>query len=101
MYSQALIEGFVPHVQGAQAATALAATSPLDAFEAAVRVTRNNAACRIPIVYRGSLELDCRDFNNSGVDQCFVTGSSEPQACKPASATQQYPALTVVGLRPS
>ena len=88
-------------MKGAQAATALAATSPLDGFEAAVRVARNNAPCRIPIVYRGSLELDCRDFNNSGVEQCFVSGSSEPQACKPASAAQQYPALTQVGLHPS
>ena len=43
---------------------------------------------------RGSLELDCRDFNNSGVDQCFVVGASEPQPCKPATADQRYPPLT-------
>ena len=43
---------------------------------------------------RGSLELDCRDFNNSGVDQCFVVGASEPQPCKPATAEQRYPPLT-------
>ncbi len=46
------------------------------------------------LLHRGSLELDCRDFNNSGVEQCFVNGMAEPQPCKPASATQQYPALT-------
>lgn len=43
---------------------------------------------------RGSLELDCRDFNNSGVEQCFVNGAAEPQPCKPAAASQAYPALT-------
>ena len=46
------------------------------------------------LFFRGSLELDCRDFNNSGVEQCFVSDSSEPQPCKPAAASQQYPALT-------
>ena len=39
-------------LQGTQAAAANQATSPLDGFEAAVRVARNDAACRIPIVYR-------------------------------------------------
>lgn len=48
----------------------------------------------VVLLHRGSLELDCRDFNNSGVEQCFVGGMAEPQPCKPASATQQYPALT-------
>ena len=45
-------------------------------------------------MHRGSLELDCRDFNNSGVDQCFVVRhASEPQPCKPATLrSQQLPA---------
>ena len=39
-------------VQATQAAAATAPTSPLDGFEATTRVTRNDQACRIPIVYR-------------------------------------------------
>ena len=38
--------------QATQAAAATAPTSPLDGFEATTRVTRNDQACRIPIVYR-------------------------------------------------
>ena len=47
----------VLRLQGTQAATATSATSPLDGFEAAVRVARNDASCRIPIVYRYAAPL--------------------------------------------
>lgn len=43
---------------------------------------------------RGTLVLDCRDFNNSGVEQCFAYGSTEPQPCKPPASDQAYPKLT-------
>lgn len=43
---------------------------------------------------RGNLILDCRDFNNSGVEQCFTAGTSEPQPCKPPASNTKYPALT-------
>lgn len=44
-------------VQATQAAAATAPTSPLDGFEATTRVTRNDQACRIPIVYRQASAL--------------------------------------------
>lgn len=43
---------------------------------------------------RGTLVLDCRDFNNSGVEQCFTYGSSQPEPCKPPASGQAYPKLT-------
>lgn len=43
---------------------------------------------------RGNLILDCRDFNSSGVEQCFTKGSSEPKPCKPAASGTVYPRLT-------
>ena len=43
--------------QASQAAAATAPTSPLDGFEATTRVTRNDQACRIPIVYRQAKAL--------------------------------------------
>ena len=55
--AELLLHGSVLCLQGAQAATANAQTSPLDGFEAAVRTTRTDAVCRIPIVYRHASAL--------------------------------------------
>ncbi|CAL8460636.1 g166 [Coccomyxa elongata] len=75
-------------------AAALAPASPLDGFEVAERTTRAGATCRLPLIYKGNLILDCRDFNNSGTEQCFTMGTSEPQPCKPPASGAYYPPLT-------
>ena len=51
---------------------------------------------RVSLVHRGNLILDCRDFNESGVEQCFPDSTSNPQPCTPASSTQTYPPLKQV-----
>ena len=47
----------------------------------------------VSFMCRGNLILDCRDFNESGVEQCFPDSTSNPQPCTPASSTQTYPPL--------
>ncbi len=67
-------------LQGTQAAAANAVTSPLDGFEAAVRVARNDASCRIPIVYRydaplctalSPMPIALHTFTWNSTDTCY------------------------------
>jgi hypothetical protein len=56
------------------------------------RVARQTSE-RVLAVSRGNLVLDCRDFNHSGMEQCFTAGSSQPQPCVPPPSGQPYPKL--------